>query len=178
MLAVSPLAAITRSARPLSCQQWQHLLQLLLLAFWIFFLFHAKCLSSSHQVVLLTTNEMKWFILGVSPQQKWRKSVSQSVACLLLHHRCLSKWLFCVLQVFEGNTNSGSVVHNDFKHTILTRYIRFIPVDWSSKGRIGVRLELYGCSYCKYRLMGNAGSIRCPFYYYCYFFHKHISHII
>ncbi|XP_062260924.1 contactin-associated protein-like 2b [Platichthys flesus] len=49
--------------------------------------------------------------------------------------------------IFEGNMNSESVVHHELQHTILARYIRFIPVDWSKEGRIGVRLELYGCSY-------------------------------
>lgn len=49
--------------------------------------------------------------------------------------------------VFEGNANSEGVVRNELKHTILTRYVRLVPVDWSTKGRIGVRLELYGCSY-------------------------------
>uniref|UniRef100_A0A3Q3XHF7 Uncharacterized protein n=1 Tax=Mola mola TaxID=94237 RepID=A0A3Q3XHF7_MOLML len=48
---------------------------------------------------------------------------------------------------FEGNVNSQGVVRHDFQHAILARYIRFIPVDWNREGRIGVRLELYGCSY-------------------------------
>ncbi|XP_073348301.1 contactin-associated protein-like 2b [Pagrus major] len=48
---------------------------------------------------------------------------------------------------FEGNVNSEGVVRHELQHTILARYIRFIPVEWSRKGRIGVRLDLYGCSY-------------------------------
>ncbi|TKS80454.1 Contactin-associated protein-like 2 [Collichthys lucidus] len=48
---------------------------------------------------------------------------------------------------FEGNVNSEGVVRHKLQHPILARYIRFIPVDWSREGRIGVRLELYGCSY-------------------------------
>ncbi|XP_056276352.1 contactin-associated protein-like 2b [Pseudoliparis swirei] len=48
---------------------------------------------------------------------------------------------------FEGNGNSEEVVRHKLQHAILAHYIRFIPVDWSRKGRIGVRLELYGCSY-------------------------------
>jgi len=56
---------------------------------------------------------------------------------------------FCVFQTFEGNGNSEEVVRHKLQHAILAHYIRFIPVDWSRKGRIGVRLELYGCSYCK-----------------------------
>ncbi|XP_029309288.1 contactin-associated protein-like 2 [Cottoperca gobio] len=49
---------------------------------------------------------------------------------------------------FEGNVNSEGVARHELQHTILARYIRFIPVDWNREGRIGVRLELYGCSYC------------------------------
>uniref|UniRef100_A0A4W6C390 Contactin associated protein 2b n=1 Tax=Lates calcarifer TaxID=8187 RepID=A0A4W6C390_LATCA len=48
---------------------------------------------------------------------------------------------------FEGNVNSEGVVRHELQHAILARYIRFIPLDWSREGRIGVRLELYGCSY-------------------------------
>ncbi|KAM7378664.1 hypothetical protein PAMP_004273 [Pampus punctatissimus] len=48
---------------------------------------------------------------------------------------------------FEGNMNSDGVVRHEFQRAILARYIRFIPLDWSSKGRIGLRLEIYGCSY-------------------------------
>lgn len=52
-------------------------------------------------------------------------------------------------QTFEGNINSEGVVRHELQHAVLARYIRFIPVDWSREGRIGVRLELYGCSYCE-----------------------------
>ncbi|KAG7453711.1 contactin-associated protein-like 2 [Solea senegalensis] len=48
---------------------------------------------------------------------------------------------------FEGNMNSESVIRHELQHTILARYIRLVPLDWSREGRIGVRLELYGCSY-------------------------------
>ncbi|XP_040027121.2 contactin-associated protein-like 2b [Gasterosteus aculeatus] len=48
---------------------------------------------------------------------------------------------------FEGNVNSHGVVRHELQHAILAHYIRFIPVDWSREGRIGLRLELYGCSY-------------------------------
>ncbi|XP_072219814.1 contactin-associated protein-like 2b [Leuresthes tenuis] len=48
---------------------------------------------------------------------------------------------------FEGNVNNEDVVRQELQHPILARYIRFIPLDWNKDGRIGVRLELYGCSY-------------------------------
>ncbi|XP_047444434.1 contactin-associated protein-like 2b isoform X2 [Mugil cephalus] len=48
---------------------------------------------------------------------------------------------------FEGNVNSEGMVRHELQHAILARYIRFIPLEWSRDGRIGVRLEFYGCSY-------------------------------
>uniref|UniRef100_A0A668AVZ0 Contactin associated protein 2 n=1 Tax=Myripristis murdjan TaxID=586833 RepID=A0A668AVZ0_9TELE len=48
---------------------------------------------------------------------------------------------------FAGNSNSETVVQYELQHAILARYVRFIPLDWSRDGRIGLRLELYGCSY-------------------------------
>lgn len=48
---------------------------------------------------------------------------------------------------FEGNVNSEGVMRHDLQPSIIARYIRLIPLAWNSKGRIGVRLELYGCSY-------------------------------
>ena len=54
-----------------------------------------------------------------------------------------------VFQTFEGNMDSEASVRHELQHAILARYIRFIPVGWSREGRIGLRLELYGCSYCE-----------------------------
>uniref|UniRef100_A0A672ZSF8 Contactin associated protein like 2b n=1 Tax=Sphaeramia orbicularis TaxID=375764 RepID=A0A672ZSF8_9TELE len=51
------------------------------------------------------------------------------------------------IMTFEGNVNSEGVVRYELQHPILARYIRLIPLEWSKEGRIGVRLELYGCSY-------------------------------
>lgn len=60
-------------------------------------------------------------------------------------------WFMYVSQTFEGNVNSEAVVRHELQHAILARYIRFIPLEWSREGRTGVRLELYGCSYCEYK---------------------------
>ena len=66
----------------------------------------------------------------------------------------------CVFQTFEGNVNSEGVVRHELQHTILARYIRFIPVEWSREGRIGVRLDLYGCSYCEYKCTRGGNLIQ------------------
>ncbi|XP_031439933.1 contactin-associated protein-like 2a isoform X2 [Clupea harengus] len=48
---------------------------------------------------------------------------------------------------FTGNSNTESVVRHDLQHAIVARYIRFVPLDWSMEGRIGLRIEIYGCAY-------------------------------
>ncbi|GAA6068094.1 contactin-associated protein-like 5 isoform X1, partial [Tachysurus ichikawai] len=49
--------------------------------------------------------------------------------------------------VFPGNSDADAVVHHKLPHSIRTRYLRFLPQDWSSEGWIGLRVEAYGCSY-------------------------------
>ncbi|XP_047006175.1 contactin-associated protein-like 2 [Ictalurus punctatus] len=48
---------------------------------------------------------------------------------------------------FTGNSNTESVVRYDLQHVIVARFLRFIPLDWSEEGRIGLRIEIYGCLY-------------------------------
>uniref|UniRef100_A0A8C2Y7M1 Contactin associated protein 2 n=1 Tax=Coturnix japonica TaxID=93934 RepID=A0A8C2Y7M1_COTJA len=48
---------------------------------------------------------------------------------------------------FPGNTNSDSVVRHDLQHPVIARYIRIVPLDWNGEGQIGLRIEVYGCSY-------------------------------
>ncbi|XP_047458129.1 contactin-associated protein-like 4 isoform X2 [Mugil cephalus] len=49
--------------------------------------------------------------------------------------------------VFPGNSNADSVVQHKLQHTVIARYVRLIPLDWNPNGRIGLRLETYGCPY-------------------------------
>ncbi|KAG7317731.1 hypothetical protein KOW79_018766 [Hemibagrus wyckioides] len=49
--------------------------------------------------------------------------------------------------VFTGNSNTESVVRHDLQHSIVARYLRFVPLGWSEEGQIGLRIEVYGCSY-------------------------------
>ncbi|TRZ26590.1 hypothetical protein HGM15179_000531, partial [Zosterops borbonicus] len=51
------------------------------------------------------------------------------------------------LQAFPGNTNSDSVVRHDLQHPVIARYVRIVPLDWNGEGQIGLRIEVYGCSY-------------------------------
>ncbi|XP_078233557.1 contactin-associated protein-like 2 isoform X2 [Pogona vitticeps] len=48
---------------------------------------------------------------------------------------------------FAGNINSDTVVRHDLQHPVVARYVRIVPLDWSEEGQIGLRIEIYGCSY-------------------------------
>uniref|UniRef100_A0A3Q1EIB4 Contactin associated protein family member 5a n=1 Tax=Acanthochromis polyacanthus TaxID=80966 RepID=A0A3Q1EIB4_9TELE len=49
-----------------------------------------------------------------------------------------------------GNVNSEAVVQNKLSHPVRTRFLRFIPLDWNPSGWMGLRVEVYGCSYKSY----------------------------
>uniref|UniRef100_A0A667ZY28 Contactin associated protein family member 5 n=1 Tax=Myripristis murdjan TaxID=586833 RepID=A0A667ZY28_9TELE len=48
---------------------------------------------------------------------------------------------------FAGNVNSEAVVQHKLSHSVRTRFLRFIPLDWNPSGWLGLRVEVYGCSY-------------------------------
>ncbi|XP_006875302.1 PREDICTED: contactin-associated protein-like 4-like [Chrysochloris asiatica] len=48
---------------------------------------------------------------------------------------------------FPGNTNADSVVLYRLRPPVESRYVRFLPAAWNHDGRIGMRVELYGCTY-------------------------------
>ncbi|NXL92298.1 CNTP5 protein, partial [Alectura lathami] len=48
---------------------------------------------------------------------------------------------------FSGNSNADSVVYYKLQHSIKARFLRFVPLDWNPSGRIGMRIEVYGCMY-------------------------------
>ena len=52
----------------------------------------------------------------------------------------------CV-QKFVGNMNSEGVVQNRLSPSVRTRFLRFVPLDWNPSGWLGLRVEVYGCSY-------------------------------
>ncbi|XP_063068838.1 contactin-associated protein-like 5 [Engraulis encrasicolus] len=49
--------------------------------------------------------------------------------------------------VFSGNTNADSVVPFKLHQPMFARFLRVVPLDWNPNGRIGLRLEAYGCQY-------------------------------
>uniref|UniRef100_A0AAR2KDT3 Contactin-associated protein-like 5 n=1 Tax=Pygocentrus nattereri TaxID=42514 RepID=A0AAR2KDT3_PYGNA len=52
-----------------------------------------------------------------------------------------------VLGTFPGNTDTDSVVQHKLLHSIRTRYLRLVPLEGSPSGGMGLRLEIYGCTY-------------------------------
>uniref|UniRef100_A0A8C4T9N3 Contactin-associated protein-like 5 n=1 Tax=Erpetoichthys calabaricus TaxID=27687 RepID=A0A8C4T9N3_ERPCA len=46
-----------------------------------------------------------------------------------------------------GNSDADGVVHYKFPQSIKTRFLKFIPLEWSPGGGIGMRVEVYGCTY-------------------------------
>ncbi|XP_067149909.1 discoidin, CUB and LCCL domain-containing protein 1 [Apteryx mantelli] len=46
-------------------------------------------------------------------------------------------------KVFQGNSNTGDIVRNNFIPPIVARYVRVIPQTWNQ--RIALKLELIGC---------------------------------
>uniref|UniRef100_A0A8C7S7Q8 Contactin associated protein-like 5a n=1 Tax=Oncorhynchus mykiss TaxID=8022 RepID=A0A8C7S7Q8_ONCMY len=51
---------------------------------------------------------------------------------------------------FAGNVNADGVVHHKLSHSIRSRFLRFVPLDWNPSGWVGLRVEVYGCAYKSY----------------------------
>ena len=48
---------------------------------------------------------------------------------------------------FFGNVNDSAVVRHDLHYHFTARYIRIVPLAWNPRGKIGLRLGIYGCPY-------------------------------
>ena len=72
----------------------------------------------------------------------------RTVGCAVFNVHCVGVCV-CVHQAFSGNSNSESSVRHELQQGIVARFLRLVPLDWSEEGRIGLRMELYGCSYCE-----------------------------
>uniref|UniRef100_A0A673WGB4 Contactin-associated protein-like 5 n=1 Tax=Salmo trutta TaxID=8032 RepID=A0A673WGB4_SALTR len=51
---------------------------------------------------------------------------------------------------FVGNVNADGVVYHKLSHSIRSRFLRFVPLDWNPSGWVGLRVEVYGCAYKSY----------------------------
>ena len=54
------------------------------------------------------------------------------------------------MQIFQGNTDTDTIVYHDLYPIIEARYIRVLPTNWHE--HISMRMELYTCQ-GKFRLM-------------------------
>uniref|UniRef100_A0A3B3BUD9 Contactin associated protein like 3 n=1 Tax=Oryzias melastigma TaxID=30732 RepID=A0A3B3BUD9_ORYME len=54
-----------------------------------------------------------------------------------------------LLSAFQGNSNADFVVQYKLEQPVIARYLRLTPLDWNPTGRIGLRMEIYGCEYSK-----------------------------
>uniref|UniRef100_A0A3B5MXX6 Uncharacterized protein n=1 Tax=Xiphophorus couchianus TaxID=32473 RepID=A0A3B5MXX6_9TELE len=75
---------------------------------------------------------------------------------------------------FPGNSNADSVVQYKLQQPAVARFLRLIPLDWNSAGRIGLRLEAYGCPYSESQTISTSATtifsssvIRIIFILYC-----------
>ncbi|AWP03642.1 putative contactin-associated protein-like 4 [Scophthalmus maximus] len=59
---------------------------------------------------------------------------------------------------FPGNSNADSVVQYKLQQPAVARFLRLIPLDWNLSGRIGLRLETYGCPYTSDVVSFNGGG--------------------
>uniref|UniRef100_A0A3P8TT37 Contactin associated protein like 3 n=1 Tax=Amphiprion percula TaxID=161767 RepID=A0A3P8TT37_AMPPE len=59
---------------------------------------------------------------------------------------------------FPGNSNADSVVQHKLQQPAIARFLRLIPLDWNPSGRIGLRLETYGCPYTSDVVSFDGGS--------------------
>uniref|UniRef100_A0A452R7S8 Contactin associated protein like 3 n=1 Tax=Ursus americanus TaxID=9643 RepID=A0A452R7S8_URSAM len=48
---------------------------------------------------------------------------------------------------FPGNANADSVVRHRLRPPMEARHLRFLPSAWNRDGRIGMRVEVYGCPF-------------------------------
>lgn len=68
--------------------------------------------------------------------------------------------LMCLCsQAFPGNTNADNVVQYKLQQPVIARFLRLIPLDWNPNGRIGLRLETYGCPYSKCSILHEELSV-------------------
>uniref|UniRef100_A0A8C3A4I3 Contactin associated protein like 3 n=1 Tax=Cyclopterus lumpus TaxID=8103 RepID=A0A8C3A4I3_CYCLU len=59
---------------------------------------------------------------------------------------------------FPGNSNADSVVQYKLQQPAIARFLRLIPLDRNPSGRIGLRLEAYGCPYTSDVVSFGGGS--------------------
>uniref|UniRef100_A0A8C7X676 Contactin associated protein like 3 n=1 Tax=Oryzias sinensis TaxID=183150 RepID=A0A8C7X676_9TELE len=60
---------------------------------------------------------------------------------------------------FPGNSNADSVVQHKLQQPAVARFLRLVPLDWNPSGRIGLRVETYGCPYSESHPLDGTSSL-------------------
>uniref|UniRef100_A0A8C3M662 Contactin associated protein family member 5 n=1 Tax=Chrysolophus pictus TaxID=9089 RepID=A0A8C3M662_CHRPC len=107
----------------------------------------------------LDSNEQQWLqvdlgdrveIVGVATQGRYGSS-DWVTSYMLMFSDTGRNWKQYrkedTVWVFTGNSNADSVVHHKLLHSMKARFLRFIPLKWNVGGHIGLRVEVFGCSY-------------------------------
>eukprot|EP00064_Thunnus_orientalis_P004184 superscaffoldBa00000373_g4195 len=81
--------------------------------------------------------------IGTENSPYYSDAVTNSFTLKLMRVKTLTA------RAFPGNSNADSVVQHKLQHPVIARYVRLIPLDWNPNGRIGLRLETYGCLYSR-----------------------------
>ena len=70
-------------------------------------------------------------------------------------HLVLLPMFYVNLKVFDGNTESHTVVSHVLDPPIIARFVRIRPVTWNS--HISMRAEFFGCREGEYQLIKENG---------------------
>lgn len=88
-----------------------------------------------------------------SPATRVQDQQSASLWSSGKHKRCIRSnhthvtLVFSSFKAFSGNSNADSVVMYKLQQPVIAQYVRILPLHWNPNGRIGLRLEAYGCQY-------------------------------
>ncbi|CAH2301993.1 contactin-associated 1 [Pelobates cultripes] len=95
--------------------------------------------------------KQKYKIMGVATQGTYNTYYDWVTKYILLYGDRPDNWKPFFQQgtnwTFFGNVNTSGVMEHRLYYPINTRYVRFVPVAWNPKGKIGLRVALYGCPY-------------------------------
>ncbi|KAM8945597.1 contactin-associated protein 1 [Pelodytes ibericus] len=93
--------------------------------------------------------KQKYKIMGVATQGTYNTYYDWVTKYILLYGDRPDTWKPFFQQgsnwTFFGNVNTSGVAEHRLYYPIKTRYVRFVPVAWNPKGKIGLRVALYGC---------------------------------
>ncbi|KAM4622442.1 contactin-associated protein 1 [Discoglossus pictus] len=95
--------------------------------------------------------KQKYKIMGVATQGTYNTYYDWVTKYILLYGDRPDSWKPFFQQgsnwTFFGNVNTTGVKEHRLYYPIKARYVRFIPVAWNPRGKIGLRVALYGCPY-------------------------------